>query len=56
MDQDAWDDLSAALLLRTRWTWRELQETPLAVVEAVIERLRQERGRTPMGEERIELG
>lgn len=56
MDQDAWDTLSAALLVRMRWSWRDLQETPMSVVEAVIERLTQEGRRVPMGEQVIEYG
>ena len=40
----------ARLLLRTGWSWAELQETPAEVVDAVVDEIiRQQRG-TPQGE------
>jgi hypothetical protein len=31
-------------MLRTRWTWREIGETPRYVLDAVMERLIEEQG------------
>jgi hypothetical protein len=48
----------ARLLLRTRWSWAELQETPAEGVDAVIDEIvaqLQAAGASMGGEPRVEL-
>lgn len=48
----------ARLLLRTRWSWAELQETPAEVVDAVVDEIlaqQQAAGASMGGEPRIEM-